>query len=99
MPLGISGGMLPCPAAIVVLLMAIKINRIAWGLAIILAFSLGLASVLITIGILLVSGSRILGRFSSAPKIIRVLAVIGPLIIVGIGLVLVYSSLKEINWL
>ncbi|MBI4834098.1 MAG: hypothetical protein HY811_04665 [Planctomycetes bacterium] len=99
LPLGISGGMLPCPAAIVVLLMAIKINRIAWGLAIILAFSLGLASVLITIGILLVSGSRILGRFSSAPKIIRVLAVIGPLIIVGIGLVLVYSSLKEINWL
>ncbi|MEO8168511.1 MAG: sulfite exporter TauE/SafE family protein, partial [bacterium] len=52
--LGISGGLLPCPSAVVVLLSAIAIGRIGFGLALIVAFSLGLASVLTGIGMLMV---------------------------------------------
>ena len=52
--LGISGGLLPCPSALVVLLSAIALGRIGFGLALVSAFSLGLAAVLTAIGLTLV---------------------------------------------
>lgn len=52
--LGISGGILPCPSALVVLLSASAIGRIGFGLALVSAFSLGLAGVLTAIGLILV---------------------------------------------
>jgi ABC-type nickel/cobalt efflux system permease component RcnA len=52
--MGVSGGLVPCPEALGVMLVAIGLDRIALGLGLILAFSLGLAAVLIAIGILLV---------------------------------------------
>lgn len=52
--LGISGGLLPCPSALIVLLSAIAIGRIGFGLALVSAFSLGLAGVLTGIGLILV---------------------------------------------
>jgi len=52
--LGVSGGLLPCPSALVVMLSAIALHRVAFGLLLIVAFSLGLAGVLVGIGLLLV---------------------------------------------
>jgi nickel/cobalt transporter (NicO) family protein len=52
--LGIAGGILPCPAALVLLLGAIALNQVALGLALVVAFSLGLAGVLTAIGLVLV---------------------------------------------
>jgi high-affinity nickel-transport protein len=52
--LGITGGMVPCPAALVVLLSALSLHRVGLGLFLIVAFSLGLAAVLIVIGLLMV---------------------------------------------
>jgi ABC-type nickel/cobalt efflux system permease component RcnA len=62
--LGISGGLLPCPTAIVVMLGAIALDRIIFGLALIGAFSLGLAAVLTGIGLALVYAGKLL----SAPR-------------------------------
>ena len=61
--LGISGGIVPCPAALVVLLSAVSMQRIGFGLLLILAFSVGLAAVLITIGFLMVSARQFMSRF------------------------------------
>ena len=58
--LGISGGVVPCPAALIVLLLALKVGRLTYGLTLIFAFSLGLATVLVIIGLLVVRASRIL---------------------------------------
>ena len=60
MLVGASGGMVPCPAALVILLLAISLGKIALGLILIGSFSLGLAAVLITIGIIMVKASRLL---------------------------------------
>ena len=60
--LGIFGGMLPCPSAIVVMLSAIALHRVAFGLLLILAFSVGLAAVLTGIGFILVYAGRISER-------------------------------------
>jgi ABC-type nickel/cobalt efflux system permease component RcnA len=56
--LGISGGIIPCPSALVVMLSAIALQRIGLGLILIVAFSLGLAAVLTGIGILWVQAGR-----------------------------------------
>jgi nickel/cobalt transporter (NicO) family protein len=60
---GISGGIVPCPAALVVLLSAVSMQRIGFGLLLIVAFSVGLAVVLITIGLLMVSARQFMSRF------------------------------------
>ena len=61
--LGVSGGIIPCPAALVVLLTALSLHRVGFGLVLIVAFSVGLAAVLVAIGILMVYAGRLMSRF------------------------------------
>ena len=61
---GVSGGLLPCPTALVVLLAAISLHRIGYGLALIVAFSLGLAAVVSGIALLAITAKRTFGRMS-----------------------------------
>jgi ABC-type nickel/cobalt efflux system permease component RcnA len=60
--LGITGGIIPCPAALVVLLSAFALHRVGLGFFLILAFSLGLAGVLIGFGMLMVYSRRFMTR-------------------------------------
>ena len=48
---GFSGGLLPCPAAIAVLLVCVQLKQFALGVAMVAAFSLGLAVALVAIGV------------------------------------------------
>jgi nickel/cobalt exporter len=50
--LGVSGGLVPCPAALVLLLSCISIGRPGFGLLLLITFSLGLALVLMLIGVM-----------------------------------------------
>jgi ABC-type nickel/cobalt efflux system permease component RcnA len=52
-----SGGIAPCPAALVVLLAAIALNQVAYGIFVIVAFSFGLAVTLTGLGIAVVRGA------------------------------------------
>lgn len=77
--LAVAGGLLPCPSAIVVMLAAISLGQVLFGMLLIVAFSLGLAGVLTGIGIALVFGKRLRGRFgvarlSGSPVAARALA-------------------------
>jgi nickel/cobalt transporter (NicO) family protein len=63
--LGISGGIIPCPEALGIMLVAVGLNRILLGLGLVVAFSFGLALVLIIIGILLVRARFLLDRFGA----------------------------------
>ena len=56
--LGITGGIVPCPAALVVLLSAVALHRTGFGLFLIVAFSIGLAAVLIAMGLVAVYARR-----------------------------------------
>ena len=69
--LGISGGIVPCPAALVVLLSAVSLHRIGFGILLIVAFSLGLAAVLIAIGLLMVYAGRLMTRFHGNGQLIN----------------------------
>jgi nickel/cobalt exporter len=63
--LGVTGGIIPCPAALVVLLSAFALHRIGLGFFLITAFSLGLAGVLIGFGMLMVYGRRFMSRLQA----------------------------------
>jgi len=69
--LGVTGGIVPCPAAVVVLLSALSLNRVGFGLVLIVAFSVGLAAVLITIGVLMVYARRLMSRFHGDGPLIQ----------------------------
>jgi nickel/cobalt transporter (NicO) family protein len=94
---GISGGLLPCPTALVVLLAAISLHRVGFGLLLIVAFSLGLASVITGIGLLAVSAKRVFSRLSFDGAVVRTLPAISAAAIVALGLVMTFRSLPTLS--
>jgi len=71
MILGVTGGMVPCPAALVVLLSAVALHRVGFGLFLIVAFSMGLAAVLIGMGLAAVYAGRLISRVPVEGRLIR----------------------------
>jgi len=62
--MGVSGGLVPGPEALGILILAVGLNRIVLGLGMIVSFSVGLAAVLIALGIVLVRSRAVIERFS-----------------------------------
>lgn len=69
--LGITGGIVPCPAALVVLLSALALHRLLFGLFLIVAFSVGLAVVLIAMGMTAVYAGRLMSQFRTEGPLIQ----------------------------
>jgi nickel/cobalt transporter (NicO) family protein len=87
--LGVSGGILPCPSALVVMLGAIALHRTAFGLALVVAFSLGLALTLTSIGVLVVYAGRLIQRLPSrGGRVVRWIPAFSAAVItlLGVGL-------------
>ena len=95
--LGVSGGILPCPSALVVLLSAIALHRIGFGLILIVAFSMGLAAVLCAVGILVTHAGSQLGRFEPAAALVRRAPALSALLVTVLGLLLVVRSLSDLG--
>jgi len=91
--LGVAGGMVPCPSAIVVLLVSVTLNKILLGLAIILIFSMGLASVLISIGILIVSVSEVSSKMERFTPILKILPKISAGLILILGIIITFHAM------
>jgi nickel/cobalt exporter len=94
--LGVSGGLVPCPAAIAILLAAVGAGRLGEGLTYILLFSLGLAAVLIAIGIIVVSAGNLASRFLDARRFARKIAIASAAIITLIGGVTLINSMRHL---
>jgi nickel/cobalt transporter (NicO) family protein len=91
--LGVSGGIVPCPSALVVLLSAISLNRVGLGLLMIVAFSLGLALVLMAIGLLMVYARGFMERLGGGGRLWQTLPVFSPLVIAVLGAVIAVQAL------
>jgi nickel/cobalt exporter len=94
---GVSGGLLPCPTALVVLLAAISLHRVAFGLLLIVAFSLGLASVISGIGLLAVTAKRAFSRVSFEGPLVRALPAVSALVVLTLGVAMTLRSLPTIT--
>jgi ABC-type nickel/cobalt efflux system permease component RcnA len=99
--LGITGGIIPCPTALVVLLAAIAYHRVALGLAWILSFSLGLAAVLTGLGLLVVFGRglmsnrNLMSRFTGTGAILGRLPMASALVVAVLGFLIAFQSLQR----
>lgn len=94
--LGVSGGLLPCPSALVVMLSAISLERVGYGLLLVVAFSLGLAGVLTSVGLVFLYAGRLLkSRVRSSERIAAVLSVCSAFAIACVGIVITAGALTQ----
>ncbi|MCI0632440.1 MAG: High-affinity nickel-transporter [Actinobacteria bacterium] len=93
--LAVAGGILPSPTAMVVLLAAIALGRVAYGLALIAAFSLGLAGTLVVVGIVALRAGDALSRRVSG-RAARLVPVVSAAAIALLGLVLTLRGFAQV---
>ncbi len=91
--LGVTGGMVPCPSALVVLLSAVALHRIAFGLALIGVFSIGLASVLILIGVVVVKAGNFLSGSQRMGWLVTRLPVASAVVVTVLGAIIAVQAL------
>jgi len=94
--LGIAGGIVPCPAALVVLLGAVSLGRVGFGLLLIVAFSVGLASVLVAIGMMMIHAGRLMDRYREENvAIVRWLPLASSIFIMILGVTIASQGLMH----
>jgi len=96
--LGITGGIVPCPAALVVLLSAFSLHRIGFGLFLITAFSFGLAAVLVIVGLTMVYAKRAMSsRVRAGNNALRYLPFLSSAFMVVVGLGITGSAIASVH--
>lgn len=97
--LGASGGLVPCPSALVLLLSSVALRRISLGLTLLVAFSTGLAVVLMGIGMMVLCARHLLpdSRKTSTNLVFRYLPVASAGVIVCAGLLMTGVALGVIR--
>lgn len=93
---GASAGVIPCPSALVLLLGAIALDRVGYGLVLVLAFSLGLAGLLSIIGLLVLYARRWVERLPLDGRFAAAIPTLSALVIVGLGILLTVQALPKI---
>ena len=95
---GVSGGLLPCPSALVVLLAAISLHRVAFGLVLILAFSVGLALSITGLGLVAVLAKRVFAKqsFLEGP-LVRLLPAASALVILAAGVAMTVHAVPKVH--
>jgi ABC-type nickel/cobalt efflux system permease component RcnA len=94
---GISGGLLPCPSALVVLLAAISLHRVAFGMLLVVAFSAGLALTITGIGLAAVLARGAFRRLSFNGRALSLLPTASALVILVAGLLMTLHALPKVG--
>ncbi len=93
--LGISGGLVPCPSAMVLLLAAIALNKTAYGMLLVLVFSVGLAITLTLVGLIFLYARSRLGRRGAGKRWSRLLPLASASFITVVGLALCVGAWRS----
>jgi nickel/cobalt exporter len=93
--LGASGGLFPSPSAVVVIVAAVGLGRAGLGLALLAAFSVGLAVTLSAVGLALVYGRSVLERRGAARRL-SFLPVVGAVALVALGVAVIVRGVLQI---
>jgi ABC-type nickel/cobalt efflux system permease component RcnA len=90
--LGMTGGIIPCWDAIALLAVTVGSSQFWLALPLVLAFSAGLAGVLVAIGIVVVKARRFAGSRWGEGGFVRALPIISAILVAALGLWLCYES-------
>lgn len=94
---GFSGGLLPCPSAIAVLLICLQTGAVALGFSMVAAFSVGLAATLVLVGVVAAWGTRFAAnRWSGFSRWGNRLPYLSGIFVALLGLVFVVEGVNGI---
>ena len=93
--LGISGGLVPCPSAMVLLLAAVALNKTAYGMLLVVAFSVGLAITLTLVGLAFLYARNRFRRPSATNRWAHLLPVASACTIMVVGIALCVGALRS----
>ncbi|MDO1582968.1 nickel/cobalt efflux protein RcnA [Rhizobium oryzicola] len=94
---GLTGGLIPCPAAITVLLLCLQLKQFSLGFVLVLCFSIGLAITLVTVGaVAALSVRHATKKWSWFGDLARKAPYVSSLLIVAVG---IYVGLQGWNGL
>lgn len=95
---GLTGGLLPCPSAFAILLVCLQVKQFSLGFAIVLAFSLGLALTLVSVGALAALSVREASkRFKGFGEFARKAPYVSSTVMLLIGLVVLMQGLRHLS--
>lgn len=95
---GLTGGLIPCPAAITVLLLCLQVKEVALGAVLVLCFSIGLAITLVTVGAAAAIGARqASNRWPWLGAVARRAPYLSSVLIVGVGIYVGFHGWVGLN--
>jgi nickel/cobalt exporter len=95
--LGISGGLVPCPSAMVLLLAAVALNKTAYGMLLVVAFSVGLAITLTLVGVVFLYARNRFRRPGAGNRWVHLLPVVSACTIMVLGIALCVGALRSLS--
>ena len=90
---------MPSASALILLLSAISLQRIAFGVVLIVAFGVGMAVVLVGVGVLLVRASSLLERRRAPARLMGVLPLVSAVVVIGAGIVVTTQAFLQMGFL
>lgn len=91
---GLAGGLVPCPEAFGLLFVALTLGKVLAGLFLLLAFSVGLAAVLVAVSITLVLSRKAIAPRLERSRVVRYLPVVSAVLVTGIGVALAVGAAR-----
>ena len=91
--IGTSGGMVPCPDAVAIMVIAAASQQLPLGIFLITCFSIGIATSLILIGVSVMKGRQFLSRFTFFERAIPYAPLMSAIVIFALGIGLTYTAL------
>jgi ABC-type nickel/cobalt efflux system permease component RcnA len=96
--LGISGGLVPCPSAMVLLLAAVALNKTAYGMLLVVAFSVGLAITLTLVGLAFLYARNRFRRPGAGNRWAHLLPLASACSIMVLGIALCVGALRSFSF-
>ena len=94
---GLTGGLLPCPSALAVLLVCLQLKKVTLGFALVMGFSIGLAITLVTVGtIAAISVKHVGKRFKGFGEFARKIPYVSSAVLILIGLAVAVQGLRHL---
>jgi len=94
---GLTGGLVPCPASVTILLICLHLKRFTLGAAMVASFSVGLAISLVSVGVIAAWGARQVGkRYGNLGSVARKMPYLSSALMMVVGAVMGIQGLMQI---
>ncbi|MEM6322792.1 MAG: nickel/cobalt efflux protein RcnA [Pseudomonadota bacterium] len=95
---GFTGGLIPCPAAITVFIVCLHLDKLALGITLVSAFSIGLALTLVAVGVIAAVGlNAVASRSSRFDQFLRYTPWLSATLIALIGLFIIWTGYSHLQ--